>query len=217
MFESKKEKKVRQMVDEHIARTRECLDAAVQAVGRYLAGDLEATEQLSERASELERKADTLRREIYKWLGMGAFLPILRADIHELVGEMDDLAGMADNMSEAAVVEKPFLPERYHGEIRKIMDSTIMQVEILQKTVQSVFGSSRLDKKEIGMLIQKIEDYEHAVDDIEWQLTRTLFESDLNLAQKMHFKRFLDRLTVISDKAEDISDTLGELVVKFEV
>jgi len=216
MFKSKKESSVRDLVDDHLSRTEKCLEAAQSVFVAYLAGDLLAADENATKVEKYERAADKLRREIYALLGEGAFLPIMRADIHALVGDLDDLAGLAEDFSDAIVGERPEIPPAYREVLVEIFDKTTHQFSELKAGIHQFFFAKRIDEKETRKIIHRVAQAEYEIDQIEWDLTRQIFDSNLPLANKLHLKHFLGQLTIISNKVEDVSDTLSELMVKLQ-
>ena len=55
---------------------------------------------------------------------------------------------------------------------------------------------------------RKVRLQETLVDEKEWTLTRQIFDSPLDLSQKLHLKLALDHVTEIADRAEDAADRL---------
>jgi len=216
MFKSKKESSVRDLVDDHLSRTEKCLEAAQSVFAAYLAGDLLTANENATKVEKHERAADKLRREIYALLGEGAFLPIMRADIHALVGDLDDLAGLAEDFSDAIVGERPEIPPAYREVLVEIFDKTTHQFSELKAGIHQFFFAKRIDEKETRKIIHRVAQAEYEIDQIEWDLTRQIFDSNLPLANKLHLKHFLGQLTIISNKVEDVSDTLSELMVKLQ-
>ena len=216
MFKSKKESSVRDLVDDHLSRTEKCLEAARSVFAAYLAGDVPAADESATKVERHERAADKLRREIYALLGEGAFLPILRADIHGLVGEVDNLAGLAEDLSDAIVGERPEIPPAFRDDLTNIFSRTTNQFSELKDAIHKFFFAKRIDEKETRKIIHRVAQAEYEIDQIEWDLTRKIFDSDLPLANKLHLKQFLGHLTIISNKIEDVSDTLSELIVKLQ-
>jgi len=216
MFKSKKEKKVRKLIEEHFTVVQKSIKRSADAVRTYFAGELDEAKALAIKVDRIENNADELRREIYELLGEGAFLPILRGDIHELVGYIDSLAGLAEELSDATLGERPHVPEGLHEDMLRIVDITTKQCSKLKKAVIGFF-QSELSKKEVRSLIREVAEAERRIDEIEWDLTRSIFTADMDLAQKLHLKMFLTHLTLISNKAEDVSDELSELIIKMQI
>jgi len=213
----KKEKKVSKLIEEHFDLVEKTVKTSANAIKAFFNGDIEKAKADAIRVDRLEEQADDKRREIYEVLGEGAFLPILRGDIHALIGQIDSVAGLAEDLSDAALGERPDVPEDFHEELLQIVDITFNQCKKLKKAVLGFFLKPKLSKKELKKLIHEVAEDEKAIDEIEWNMTRKIFSSNLDLAKKLHLKRFLTYMTLISNKAEDVSDELSELIVKMNI
>jgi len=216
MFRVKKETQVRERIIAHVAQTHACLVATRSMFEAYLEHKIKPASEALAAVREAERQADTMRREIYRLLGAGAFLPILRADLHKLVAQVDELAGMAEDLGDLMIGEKPKLPARFNAPLKQIFAITLDQFNDLENLLNFFFLKDDSRSKTIEDKIHQISAVEHLIDGIEWDLTVSLFSSRMALAEKLHFKRALTQLTGLSNKIEDISDTLSELTVKLQ-
>jgi uncharacterized protein Yka (UPF0111/DUF47 family) len=55
---------------------------------------------------------------------------------------------------------------------------------------------------------------ESDVDKEEWDITRNIFETNLDYGHKIHLKQCLESIVTISDRAEDMSDQLQLIIIK---
>ncbi len=217
MFSSKKETLVRENILQHLEQTQNCLLAAQQTFTAFVTGHRKETTQAFDHIKESERAGDRLRREIYRLLSEGAFLPILRADLHKLVALIDELNDLAENISDMIISERPKLPKKFYPQFEEIFIHTLHQFNLLSQLLRDFLTEKEESPAEISERIATLSQMEHEVGELEWQLTIDLFKSRLALANKMHIKQLLTRLSLISNKIEDIGDTLAELVVKLQV
>ncbi|MBN2356743.1 TIGR00153 family protein [candidate division KSB1 bacterium] len=217
MFTSKKEKTVREKVQSHFDQTGQCLEATHETFMAFLAGQMDKAEVAYDRVEQTERAGDQLRREIYRLLGEGAFLPILRADLHKIVALVDDLAGLAEDFSDMIMGEQPTLPAEFHGAFTDIFKRTLEQFDDLKELMQDYFSDAARSANTLNEKINHVSRMEHEIDQIEWEITVSLFGSRLSLAEKLHLKQLLTQLSRLSNRIEDIGDTLAELLVKLQV
>ena len=216
MFKVKKEKKVCDLLETLIATVEKCVCSSGDSVRFYLDEKREELEKAAVRVGELEREADGLWRQIYQELSAGAFLPILRGDIHNLVEQVDDLADVADDLNDFIVNERPDIPKTYFPSLLLILAKTEEQINLIHLGITRVFSGVKSKTGEINEILQ-ISNIEHEVDLVEKDLLRAIFSSRLDLAKKLHLKQFVSTLTDISDDADDVADSLKELVVKMKV
>jgi predicted phosphate transport protein (TIGR00153 family) len=216
MFLSKKEDQVRHLVAEHMEHTQRCLLASRDLMARYVENDHEACERLWHDVQAFEHQADIIRREIYALLDKGAFLPLLRVDLHRFVDLMDDVAGVSEDATDILLCEHPVLPEAMIGNLQQVFHKTIEQMAVLVDATTCFVQNNRPDDS-IREKIELIQATEHEIDELEHTLTRWLFATSLTLAEKLHLKKLLTQVAEISNRIEDAADGLSEIVVKMQV
>jgi predicted phosphate transport protein (TIGR00153 family) len=217
MLSTSKEKKVKELILNHLSTVNQCVLKARDCIGVFMDGDIDTAESLRLSVDRLEDEADNIRRSIISSLGEGAFLPILRGDIHSLVSLVDDIAGLAEDLTDMALGERPHIPDELIPGIQEIAEKTAGQCQQLCDINVEFLSKARLRSERIAKQIHAVMTAEHNIDEIEWRLTRALFDSNLPLADKQHAKQFITRLTLISNKIEDASDQVSELTIKMQV
>ena len=89
--------------------------------------------------------------------------------------------------------------------------------EAVVKCVEAMVTSSRAFFKDTSAVedhLYKVSFYEDEVDDLAQRVKRDIFASDIDLAQKMHLRSFIDMMDDIADEAEDASDDLAIFNIK---
>jgi predicted phosphate transport protein (TIGR00153 family) len=216
MFLSKKEDQVRRLVADHMEQAQRCLWASRDALMRYLENDQAACERLWHDVQAFEHQGDIIRREIYALLDKGAFLPLLRADLHRFIERMDDVAGVSEDVADTLLCEHPVVPEAMVHDLQEVFSKTLEQMAVLADAATCFVRNDRPDDR-IREKIVQILATEHEIDELEHALTRWLFASSLTLAEKLHLKKLLTQVAEISNKIEDVADGLSEIIVKMQV
>ena len=62
--------------------------------------------------------------------------------------------------------------------------------------------------------IHKVIFFEKEADKISTTLKRAIFQSDLEIAQKIHLKSFVEYIDNVADRAEDVADRLSIYAIK---
>jgi len=217
MFAAKKEEQVLQLMCDHLHHVHECVSSCKKLFDRYLENNRAACEELWQEVQRWEHEADLLRRDVYQALGQGAFLPLLRADLHRLVDILDDVAGVGEDLTDMLVCEQPVFPAVLLPLMQNIFARTMEQMEEMVRTVRLFLQDHQSIHSEVVTGMQTVLAVEHEIDTIEHDLTRVIFGSSLPLAEKLHLKQVLSRLAEISNKIEDVADCLGEIMVKLQV
>jgi predicted phosphate transport protein (TIGR00153 family) len=206
LFGQGREKEVRALLQQHLDKVGEVVARARDVLDDYLAGRLDAAKAGAISVDHLETDADGLRRAVGDLLYRGAFLPIFRSDIHELVEQLDRVAGRAEDMCDFLLGQRPEIPAEFHEELRQIPSQTQEAFAALHEAITVFFTSG--EERVIRDRLKVVGVTESAIDNIEWKMTREIFTSELPLASKIHLKQFLTALTVISNQIEDTGDQL---------
>lgn len=215
LFKKGKEQEVAGMIIDLLKKVHECIEETQKTVAHYLKGDIGDAKSCALKTDHIETETDHIRRSIVDALYRGAFLPIFRVEIHNFVEKMDLIADNAEICCDFFLGQRPEIPEDLKERFLKVIDDTLPMSHCLKEATENFF--SKGDHEFIKKSMAQIGISESAIDDEEWKLTRDLFTSDLSLAEKIHLKRCLERLTSISDQIEDTSDWLEVLLISTKV
>ena len=209
----KKEKQVRKLILLHLNEVQECLVESRNVLEEYISGDLELACQRVNSVIETESRADALERQIRDALLDGAFLPNIRSDVYRLVEAVDAIAGKAEHVARFIVDQLPEIPEKFEGELLEIFNQCMNCFQELRKALRDYF-KPKGDIENLHAHVAMVCDIETEVDVAESELTRQIFSSDLELAEKIQLKQLLERIGNIADLSEDASDELEFAAMK---
>ncbi|UCG80245.1 MAG: TIGR00153 family protein [Desulfobacterales bacterium] len=213
-----KEKRVKELIDEHVHKVGGCLECFEGCFEAFLQGDRANAESIHENCDHAETEADIVRRKIGDDLYSGAFLPIARKDIYMLTEYVDEIANKAEAASDMIVSQRPNVPDDYKRVLQEIVETTSKMFGVFQEAVALFEPYETLQADDslaaIKEKITSIGVMESEVDNLEETLMRTIFQSDLPLANKIQLERFLRRITHISDVIEDAAERLYVLVIR---
>jgi len=209
----KKEKQVRKLILTHLNEVQECLMESRNVLEEYISGDLELACQRVSSVIEIESRADGLERQIRDVLLDGAFLPNIRSDVYRLVEAVDAIAGKGEHIARFIVDQLPEIPKEFEGELLKIFHQCMNCFQELRKALRDYF-KPKGDIENLHAHVARVCDIETEVDVAESELTRKIFNSDLDLAEKIQLKQLLERIGNIADLSEDASDELEFAAMK---
>ncbi len=176
-------------------------------LGRGVSGEYE---ELVRRATQVEEEADDLRREIETQMTTHTLIPELREDVLSLIEQVDEVT----NLYEAAVysfyIQRPEIAPEYRQAFTELTAMVLKAAEAMVVAARAFFR----DLTAVRDHVKKVQFYESEADKITTRVERQIYESDLDLAHKMHLTSFLDRLDNVADTAEDICDKLSILAIK---
>jgi uncharacterized protein len=196
-FGAKKEQKVIDKISKHIQilhTAAECFKKAMEA---------RENEQMY-CVADLEREADSIRREIVSMIYEGAFLPYLRSNLCRFVEIVEE----AFDLLKEAASEFEYIGRGLDREIEedciRIADKNLQMTDMLLIAFETLFSQDDLREKTLAIRI-----YEKQVDEIKSDLIRKLTEKEVkNFWHGKMLSDFVSHLTQISNVIEDASDYL---------
>jgi predicted phosphate transport protein (TIGR00153 family) len=213
MLVFKKEKQVRKLVLGHLNEVQECLLETRRVLDEYTSGNFEEARNRALKVIEIESQADTLEREIRERLLEGAFLPQIRSDVYRLVEAVDAIAGKAEDVARFIRAQRPHIPEPFEADLANIFNQSISCFHELRKALRDYFKP----KGKIENLhdhVSRVSELETEVDAIEADLAVKIFESSMDLAQKVHLEQLVKRIADLADLSEDAADELEYAAMK---
>lgn len=209
----KKEKEVIDLIEQHVAKLEVCLTTAMHTVQAYLEDDIPRAKVMARKTDALESDADDIRLQIREKLYSGAYMPLLREDIHRLVESLDRVVNAAEKCCDTFLNQRPDIPEKLKPDYLSIVQVALGIGEPLKGAVLCYLRGvcpidvTRQHTKEVALTETK-------VDNLEWDLTKKIFSSDLTYGHKVHLRRCLDSIASVADRAEDSADQLELVALK---
>ncbi len=155
------------------------------------------------RVKELEREADTIRRDIVSHIYEGAFLPYLRPELSKFVELVDQVFDLLEYAS-ACYLQIRF-PESLRSEASRVAFLNEQMCEMLRITLQAMTAGEDLREKRLAIRI-----YEKRVDDLKFDLMKDARAIPIeDFWEGNLLADFLSRLCSVSDLIEDAGDHLG--------
>jgi predicted phosphate transport protein (TIGR00153 family) len=180
--------------------------------------DLERAEKLGRELSKLETAADGGKREFIGLLKDGAFLPAFRADLAWLAERLDTIADTAEGAMRMILLRKQLMSALAKAEKRnrKIKEWRLRFVEMAKITTQTVkileeaIGALTTNMDEALRKANDVDLLEYEIDLMEQSLVNDLygFERLLDPVSVIQLADIIRRAANISDRAEDMSDSL---------
>ena len=198
-------------IDEFLSKLSEAAILFKLAVKTYLREGCseEFTQKLSE-VNALESEADELRRRIEKDLYTHTLIPESRGDVLGLIENLDDLLNHFEAALWAFKIEQPKISETLRPSYKKLTSRTVAAVEALVLGARAFFHSPLA----VNDYNHKVQIYEKEADRISTRLKQEIFDSDMELAEKMHLRDFVEHIDDVADRAEDVADRLAIYAIK---
>jgi uncharacterized protein len=201
-------------IDEFLDRLSESGLLFDLAIKTYMAeGPCEGFASKRRDVSDNESAADGLRRDIETQLYSQTLIPESRGDVLGLIETLDHVLNLCESCLWAFDIEEPEIPEEYRPLFLELTDMVVQSVEALARSARAFFR----DFERVTHHNHKVMFYETEADKVSTTLKRQIFSSDLDLAQKMHLRSFVENIDNIADWAEDVADRLAIYAIKRSV
>jgi uncharacterized protein len=181
-----------------------------EGIANYMSGEVEKFEQSFATMQALENRADELRRTVENQLYRYSLIPESRGDVLDLLETMDDVINTAKNTMSLFMVERPEM-------IPELEQDWISLSQGAARTAEAVVLAARAffrDPRSVTDHLHKVYFYEKESDTVAMDLKRKVFETDLELARKIHLRYFALNIDRVSDAAEDVADRLSIYAIK---
>ena len=193
------------------------LDAAMtfkKAIRIYLKEKRsEEYKKINKQIKQIEHDADNLRRDIEAKLYTQNLIPDLRADVLNLVENLDKVINKFDEVVYEFYIEQPDIPEEYHMRFKEICDLSSECAENLSIASRAFFR----DFSSVRDFSQKVYFIEHESDVSSGRLKQAIFDSDMELANKLQLNNLTSEIAEIADIAEDCVDELLIFTIKRDI
>ncbi len=209
----KKEKQVIELIIKHLDTIEVSMRNGLKAIELYLDGNISEAKVFARKTRSHESEADLIRFEIRDKLYSGAYLPLLRGDIYKLVESIDKVGNAAEASTDFFLNQRPLVPDELKPHFLEVSRESLGVIDSLKLAVTCYLkGDCKIETvrdhtREIGL-------QESRVDKLEWDLTKEIFNSELEFARQSHLKLGLDCVVEVSDRAEDAGDQLELATLK---
>lgn len=169
--------------------------------------------KINKQIKQIEHDADMLRRSIESNLYSNNLIPDLRADVLELVENIDKVINRFDEVSYKFYIERPEIPEIYHNRIIELVNQVTECAENMSIASRSFFRDFSL----VRDYSQKVYFLEHESDISFGHLKEAIFDSDIPLANKLQLSNLIEEIADVADLAEDCVDELLIFTIKRDI
>jgi len=176
----------------------------------YLSGDQERFQQRYDTIDALERRADDLRRSVESHLYRHSLIPESRGDVLRLLETMDDVIDTAKNTLSLFLVERPEMIPELTKEWSDLAEAAAQTAEAVVLAARAFFR----DPLSVNDHLHKVYFHEKQGDTIAMDLKRKIFDTDVDLARKIHLRYFTLNIDRVSDAAEDVADRISIYAIK---
>lgn len=157
-----------------------------------------------------EHEADKLRRDIETQIYRKNLIPESSGDVLALMEKLDNIINKIGFTVNRFDIEKPAIPDDLYHQFERIAYTGMQAIEALVLSTRSFFKN--IPQTEDNL--HKVSFWETEGDKAILHLQRVIFQSEADLAQKLHLRGLANDINAVSDMAEDAADMLHIFVIK---
>ncbi len=202
------------MVEEHLGLTKRAVEELYKMVEAASEGRLPEKERLYRGVSEMEMKADQLRREMVEELTRRDIYPSEREDLMELVRAVDWVADWAREAGRIlSIIPFEEAPEEMKKAVQNMCKADINGVSVLSKCVKALLREP--DRAlELANEVEMIEEDIDELYSIARRYLATLSFEGFTPGALILLNMFLDALETIADWCENTADIVRAIAVR---
>src|SRR5574343_538994 len=165
-------------------------------------------ETLLNKMSDYEHQMDDITHEIFVQLGENFITPFDREDINYLTSGLDDIADYIYASAKYIYLYKS--PEvKEYSEFSLLIYKSCLEIQNAIKNLKEFKNPAEVKEACI-----KINSFENIADDVLSQGIVSVFESN-DPIRIIKVKSVLEYLETVTDKAEDVANTIESIVIKY--
>ena len=204
-------KRLEIQIEEFLDKVTESTQLFSIAFKVYLAEGVDTQfEEFMNKIQATEREGDELRRQIETELYERTLIPDLRSDVIWLIENMDKLTNTCKANLFRLSIQQPEIPDKLRATYIELIDITIDCVDKVVFTARNFFE----DHESVADLAKEVALLETKADEVSSPLQRRIFDSDLDLSQKMQLRYFVEHFDELANQSEDIADQLAISAIK---
>lgn len=171
--------------------------------------------------SDLEHKADDLKKQIRLHLPNNLFLPVPRSDLLELLTRQDKIPNRCKDISGLMLGRKMVFPKALQHLVEEYLETAYRTVEQahkaiseLQELVETGFGGREVALVET--MVSKLNDLEQMTDTQQIDIRAGLFQLEAGLppVDVIFFYRIIEEIGDLADRAQRTGQRLLQLLAR---
>jgi uncharacterized protein len=183
-----------------------------EGIKSYLTKDMDAFNRHLQKIDALESSADKLQREIENDMITHSILPQHKAEVSQLINELDEIIDGIKSTLHEFDTEIPEIPEMLNKDFITLADASASAAEELIPAARAYFKAPYTVREKL----LKVYYFESETDKISNNLKKNIFHycNELDLAHKAHLRYTIHHIENISDLAQTAADLLSGMAIK---
>ena len=208
-------------LEEHINKVHEAAKLLIPFFDAVFAEDWNKAGEVRAEISQLEKQADTLKREIRMNLPRGLFLPVERTDLLELITQQDKIANKAKDISGRYLGRELTVPQSIQTDFKAYVQRCVDATEQARKAINEFdeLLETGFRGREVELVERMIVELDAIEDDtdtmqIAIRLQLKQLEDGLNPIDVMVTYRMIEWIGDLADLAERVGSRLELMLAR---
>jgi predicted phosphate transport protein (TIGR00153 family) len=208
-------------IEEHINKVQNATELLMPFFDAVCQEDWETAAEVRSKISNLEKEADTLKREIRMNLPRGLFLPVERTDLLELATQQDKIANKAKDISGRFLGRQLVIPASVQNDFKAYVQRNVDACEQARKAINELdeLLETGFRGREVQLVEKMINELDAIEDDtdtmqIELRLRIKEIEDQLNPIDVMVMYRMIEWIGDLADLAERVGSRLELMLAR---
>ena len=208
-------------MQEHMAVATAAAEQLPAFFRAAMADDWAAAAAVQQQVSEIESRADGLKKELRLHLPKSLFLPVPRSDLLELLSMQDKIANRAQDIVGIMLGRQMRIPEPIQAQTLEFVEASVATaaqaltaINELDELLETGFSGRELAV--VQKLIEELDRLEHQTDGLQVALRAALFklESGLPPVDVMFLYRVIEWIGDLADRAQKVGSRLQLLLAR---
>ena len=183
-----------------------------EALKAYLNKDMYSFSRHLQKADSLEKHADKLQREIGNDMITHSILPQHRAEVVQLIDQLDDIIDGVKSTLYEFDIEIPEIPQKLNNSFINLTEVSVNAAEEVIPAARAYFKAPFTVREKL----LKVYYFESETDKVAYDMKKLIFHElhELDLAHKAHLRYIIHHIEKISDLAQEAADLLSGMAIK---
>lgn len=208
-------------LQKHSQKVTECCCLLVPFFEATFENCWDEAEKIRSQIIELERRADTLKREIRLKLPRGLFMPVERTDLLELVTQLDKLANYTKDISGRVIGRQLVIPTEMQPAflhfLSRSLDATKQSDKVINEMDQLLeTGFRGRELNFVNRMILELDTIEDDTDQLQIVLRKSLLniENSHNPIDIMFLYKIIEWIGVLADQAQRVGSRIELMLAR---
>lgn len=200
---------------QHMATVHDCCEKLLPLIDAGMDNRWDDAEEIYNEIAELEKVADDQKRDLRLNLPKSLFLPVARSDVLELITMQDRIANKAKDLGGLITSRRMVLSQDMADNYVSLLKLSIEASNQARKAINELdelleTGFANKEVELVESMIVKLNELEHATDEMQAILRHQLFEAEKDLpAVDVIFRyKMIEWAGDLADRAQTVGDRL---------